>query len=41
MLAGALLGGLYLPALKHIAETTPRLRRGIATGIYVGVSGAA
>ena len=41
MVAGALLGGLYLPALKHIAETTPKLRRGIATGIYVGVSVAA
>jgi len=41
LLAGALLGGLYLPALKHIAETTPRLQRGIATGIYVGVSVAA
>ena len=41
MLAGALLGGLYLPALKHIAETTPRPQRGVATGIYVGVSVAA
>ncbi len=41
LLAGALLGGLYLPALKHIAETTPGVRRGIATGIYVGVSVAA
>jgi MFS family permease len=41
LLAGALLGGLYLPALKHIAETTPKLQRGIATGIYVGVSVAA
>ena len=41
LLAGALLGGLYLPALKHIAETTPTLRRGLATGIYVGVSVAA
>lgn len=41
LLAGALLGGLYLPALKHIAETTPGVRRGIATGIYVGASVAA
>ncbi len=41
LLAGALLGGLYLPALKHIADTTPTLRRGIATGIYVAVSVAA
>ena len=38
VLAGSLLGGLYLPALKHIAETTPRVRRGVATGVYVGVS---
>ncbi len=38
LLAGCLLGGLYLPALKHIADTTPPVRRGIATGIYVAVS---
>src|SRR5438132_8475289 len=41
LLAGALLGGLYLPALKHIAETTPTLRRGLATGIYAAVRDAA
>lgn len=41
LLAGALLGGLYLPALKLIADTTPTIRRGIATGIYIGVSVAA
>src|SRR5215472_6714090 len=33
LLAGDLLGGLYLPALKHIADTTPSSRRGVATGV--------
>jgi MFS family permease len=40
-LTGTLLGGLYLPALKHIADTTPPLRRGLTTGIYIGVVVAA
>ena len=37
LLGGLLLGGLYLPALKYIAETIPAERRGGATGIYVAV----
>ena len=37
LLVGASLGGLYLPALKHIAETVPAARRGMATGIFIGV----
>ncbi|HEX4836402.1 MAG TPA: MFS transporter, partial [bacterium] len=41
LLTGILLGGLYLPALKHIADTTPGLRRGLTTGIYIGVVVAA
>ncbi len=36
LLVGVLYGGLYLPALKHIAETVPAERRGLATGIYIG-----
>lgn len=34
---GILIGGLYLPALKHIAETIPIARRGAATGLYIAV----
>jgi len=41
LLVGILIGGLYLPALKQIAETVPLARRGTATGIYVGVIVAA
>lgn len=41
LLTGIFLGGLYLPALKHIADTTPGLRRGLTTGIYIGVVVAA
>ncbi len=36
LLVGIVFGGLYLPALKQIAETVPRDRRGSATGIYIG-----
>ncbi len=35
VLVGILIGGLYLPALKHLAETVPQDRRGMATGIYM------
>ncbi|MGQ0549657.1 MAG: MFS transporter [Armatimonadota bacterium] len=35
LLVGVLIGGLYLPALKQIAETIPAARRGTATGIYM------
>lgn len=36
LLVGVLYGGLYLPALKQIADTVPPGRRGMATGIYIG-----
>ncbi len=36
LLVGVLYGGLYLPALKQIADTVPPDRRGLATGIYIG-----
>jgi MFS family permease len=35
LLEGLLLGGLYLPALKYIAETIPSGERGRATGMYI------
>lgn len=35
LLVGIVYGGLYLPALKQIAETIPLDRRGTATGIYI------
>lgn len=41
LLSGLLLGGLYLPALKYIAETIPGGQRGRATGIYIAVLVAA
>ncbi|HEV8338049.1 MAG TPA: MFS transporter [bacterium] len=41
LLVGVVIGGLYLPALKHIADTIPPWRRGAATGIYVAVIVAA
>ena len=41
LLVGVLFGGLYLPALKQIAETVPLSRRGTATGIYIGTVVAA
>lgn len=37
LLIGVCMGGLYLPALKHIAEAIPKARRGMATGIFIGV----
>jgi MFS family permease len=37
LLVGIVFGGLYLPALKQIAETVPLDRRGTATGIYIAV----
>jgi MFS family permease len=37
LLTGICMGGLYLPALKHIAETIPSARRGMATGVFIGV----
>lgn len=41
LLVGILIGGLYLPALKQIAETIPPRQRGSATGIYIAVIVAA
>ncbi len=41
LLVGVLFGGLYLPALKYIAETIPLHRRGAATGFYIGMVVAA
>jgi len=41
LLVGIVFGGLYLPALKHIAETIPLVRRGTATGLYLAVVVAA
>lgn len=35
LIVGVLIGGLYLPALKHIADTVPASRRGTATGVYI------
>jgi MFS family permease len=40
-LSGVVLGGLYLPGLKYIADTVPGARRGRAAGIYIGVLVAA
>jgi MFS family permease len=40
-LVGVLIGGLYLPALKQIAETVPRERRGVATGAFIATVVAA
>jgi MFS family permease len=37
LLVGIVLGGLYLPALKQIADTVPLDRRGTATGIYIAM----
>jgi len=36
LFVGIVYGGLYLPALKQIAQTVPLDRRGTATGIYIG-----
>lgn len=36
LLVGVLMGGLYLPALKQIAETVPAAQRGTATGLFIG-----
>ena len=41
LVVGIVFGGLYLPALKQIAETIPLARRGTATGIYLAVIVAA
>ena len=41
LLSGLVLGGLYLPGLKYIADTVPSARRGRATGIFIGVLVAA
>ncbi len=41
LLVGIVYGGLYLPALKQIAETIPLARRGTSTGIYLAVIVAA
>ncbi len=41
LLVGILIGGLYLPALKQIAETTSAARRGTATGTYMATIVAA
>jgi MFS family permease len=41
LLVGVFIGGLYLPALKHIADTVPAARRGTATGVYIGTIVAA
>jgi len=41
LLVGVMIGGLYLPALKHIADTIPPWKRGAATGIYIAVIVAA
>jgi MFS family permease len=35
LIVGVLIGGLYLPALKHIADTVPTSKRGTATGVYI------
>jgi len=37
LLTGICMGGLYLPALKHIAEAIPATKRGMATGTFIGV----
>ncbi|MEK7204959.1 MAG: MFS transporter [candidate division NC10 bacterium] len=37
LLTGICMGGLYLPALKHIAETIPAAKRGMATGLFIGI----
>jgi MFS family permease len=36
LLVGVLIGGLYLPALKYVADAIPGTRRGLVTGIYIG-----
>lgn len=41
LLVGVLIGGLYLPALKQIADTVPAEGRGAATGIYIATIVAA
>ncbi|MDR7548817.1 MAG: MFS transporter [Armatimonadota bacterium] len=38
---GVCIGGLYLPALKQIADTVPAARRGMATGVYIATIVAA
>ncbi len=41
LLVGIVIGGLYLPALKQIADTIPPQRRGMATGVYIATIVAA
>jgi MFS family permease len=41
LLEGFLLGGLYVPALKYIADSIPGERRGRATGTFIAVLVAA
>jgi MFS family permease len=41
LVVGVLIGGLYLPALKQIADTVPSAGRGAATGIYIATIVAA
>ncbi|MDR7555153.1 MAG: MFS transporter [Armatimonadota bacterium] len=41
VLVGVVMGGLYLPALKQIADTVPGAARGTATGIFIAVIVAA
>jgi MFS family permease len=41
LVEGFLLGGLYVPALKYIADTIPGERRGRATGAFIAVVVAA
>ena len=41
LLEGLLLGGLYVPALKYIADTIPEARRGRAAGTFIAVLVAA
>ncbi len=41
LFVGIGLGGLYLPALKQIADTIPLQRRGTATGVYIATIVAA
>ncbi len=41
LIVGIVIGGLYLPALKQIADTIPPQRRGMATGLYIATIVAA
>jgi MFS family permease len=41
LLEGFLVGGLYVPALKYIADSVPQDRRGRVTGVFIAVLVAA